>query len=133
MIAEEVIQLWSELTGEKWRLVPYTVGREAAEFAKAGFSAEEMRAVVAYTQRMIAREEGGFNASSITWRIMAENQWQKFQERLAAVEKTKLGRRILHGTVTEVTPVTPPKNTPADDELRKRSADALRKFREGQR
>jgi len=134
MTAEEAIQAWGELTGEKWRLVPYSVGMEATDFAKAGFTREEMELVFRYTQRMIAREEGGFNAQSITWRVMAADQWQKFQERLAAASKTKLGKRILHGTVTEVTPVPRPQiPASAQDDLRKRGAEALRKFREGNR
>ncbi|HSI11753.1 MAG TPA: hypothetical protein VK961_06895 [Chthoniobacter sp.] len=130
----EVIAAWGELTGEKWRLVPYTVGVQASEFAGAGFTREEMELVVRYTQRMIAHEEGGFNAQSITWRVMAADQWQKFQERLALASKTRLGRRILNGTVTEVTPVPRPQIPAVEqDDLRKRGAEALRKFREGGR
>jgi len=127
----EVITAWGELTGETWRLRPHSVEQQAAEFCTAGFTREEMHLVVAYTRRMISREEGGFNAQSITWRVMAADRWHKFQERLTAARKTKLARQILFDA-KEVTPVALPQ-IPADeqDRLRKQGAAALRNFRQG--
>lgn len=117
MKGPDVIKAWEEITGEKWRLVPYIVTSQASEFASAGFTKEDLKLVVTYTRKMIAREEGGFNAQSATWRVLAADNWQKFQERLAAAQKTRLARMI-YGQADTARPAPSPTPTvsPADAE-----------------
>ena len=42
MTPQEVITTWSELSGERFRIVPCIVQQQAAELAGAGFTREEM-------------------------------------------------------------------------------------------
>lgn len=87
MTPQEVIDTWGELTGEVWRLVPYAVGQAAEEFARAGFTREDMDIVVRYTRRQIARGESGYNPQSLLWRVVSADRWQKFQERLSMAQE----------------------------------------------
>lgn len=128
MTATEAIAIWGELTGERFRVLPYIVQTQAAQLAN--FTREEIALVVAYTRRMIAHEEGGFNAQSLTWRVMAENDWQKFQERLAAALKTKLAARYL-APAKPAAPAAPAPVLADEDEIRRKAAEGLRRFREG--
>lgn len=122
MNPESLLTLWTQLTGEKWRLVPYLVKEQAAEFTSAGFTEDELRLVVGYTKRMITRSEGGYNAQSILWRVMAADNWQKFQERL---EMARESRRRRRGA-----PVEAPEEAPAyDPETIQRQLKESRAFR----
>lgn len=89
MKPDALLETWTSLTGEKWRLVPLLVMQQASEFVTAGFTVEELTMVVQYVKRMIARNEGGYTAQSLLWRVMAEDNWQKFQERLELAQNSK--------------------------------------------
>lgn len=140
MTPPEVIQEWGRLTGQTWRLVPHSVQYQAAEFCTAGFTLEEMRLVVEYTRRKVAKERDGFNVQSLTWRIMADDRWQKFQERLSDARKTKLGSAILLAGAKTVppAPLSPTKPlTPAEEakvkaEAKRLADDLAKRFRGGE-
>lgn len=82
MTAPEVITAWTEQTGQSWQLIPCIVRDQACEFATAGFTREDMALVVQWTRAQIAKGNHGMNKLSLTWRVMADDQWAKFQERL---------------------------------------------------
>lgn len=110
MTPTDVLTLWTELTGEKWRLVPYNVQQQATEFASAGFTREELELVITYTRKRISSGEGGFNAQSLLWRVLAEDKWQKFQERLELAQLARKRRKA----ATNGAPVAPPEEYDPD-------------------
>lgn len=83
MTPQDFISAWSDATGQMWRIVPQAVHADAKLACDACFTAEEIRLVVNYVRRQITRGEGGYNSQSLLWRVMAADNWAKFQERLS--------------------------------------------------
>ena len=127
MSPAEVLNAWKELTGETWRLVPYIVTTQAAEYAQAGFTREDLALVIRYTRAQIAEGESGYNAQSLTWRVLAADQWQRFQERLELARRASAAWRR---RVNRDTPATPPLDRD-DEAVRAAGVRRLRNFREG--
>lgn len=88
MTGPEVIQLWKDLTGQEWRLLPCIIRDQACEFGS-NFTRADMEIVVQWTRAQIKAGRGGFNGQSLTWRVLAEDNWLKFQDRLAAARAWK--------------------------------------------
>lgn len=106
MTPQDLLDLWTSLTGEKWRLVPYSVQQQATDFISGGFTREELELVVTYTRQRINRGEGGFNPQSLLWRVLAADNWQKFQERLELAQLSRKRRKAA---------ATPAPVAPAED------------------
>jgi hypothetical protein len=107
MTPDALFTLWKELTGESWRILPYLVQEQAMEFCRADFTAEEVRLVVAYTRREIARASSGFNPQSLTWRVLAADQWAKFQERLTLAREADKRRPLFRRDVPVTRQIAP--------------------------
>lgn len=139
MTPDEFIQAWHAETRHTVRIVPYLMMTEACEAVKAGFTLAEIKLVVAYIRKQIARNDGGYNAQSLLWRVNAADHWAKFQERLSLAQEAERRREkprpqvpVTRGDVTrledqpsneaKIIDVSTSLRTLADDIGRKQSA-----------
>jgi hypothetical protein len=83
MTPHEFVQAWSAITGEVFRIVPPYVHADAKLAAEAGFTADEIRLVIAFVRYERRDPRSPYNAQSLLWRVNAANNWAKFQERLS--------------------------------------------------
>lgn len=147
LLAPQVVEAFGELTGITYRVTPHGVMRQAADFVKHGFTLADLELVIAYTKRGIQRGDSGFNAQSLTWRVLfgehgAPDEWQKFQERLGLAQemmrRTGWRPKLMHGDNGRAQATTSPagrvaataaeQEQPASDEDRQATAARLKEF-----
>jgi hypothetical protein len=138
---QDVIDLHARLTGQRMRLVPHSVQRQASKFVE-HFSLAELEIVLLFTQRQISRNECGYNTQSLTWRVLfgdhgAADEFLKFQERLGMAEEARRRGwkpRLSTGAPSKSAPE--PKSAPVapqtepDPQEFAATAERLRAFRE---
>lgn len=131
---EAVLRAFGELSGIHFRVKPEEMLRQAHRFAEV-FTLRELETVVLWTKRQIADQAGGFNAQSLTWRVIMGSaygdEFIRFQERLGlATEAIKrrawTPRYTLSGAPAEPPRIAPQRERAADpDAIRKHTQAGL--------
>lgn len=88
---QQVIEAFGRFTAIKFRVVPHSVQRQAVDFVRNGFTLQELELVIKWTRRQIEKNQGGYSAASLQWRVLfgdhgAADEWVCFQERLGLAE-----------------------------------------------
>lgn len=130
MTPQLFLQSWAEHTSQSFRCVPQIVEEQAAQAVRYGLTCDDIRLVMAYLRREIAKDRSGFNPQSLTWRVNAADGWLKFQERLMlAQEAVKRGWRPFPAQRSAPANVVPMAVPEEDAALRAKMVEGLKQLR----
>jgi hypothetical protein len=133
MTPAELHKFYCELTGLQVRLNFY-VESSWSRFVEMGFTGDDLRVVIAFTRRKIARGENGYNQQSLLFRVLADDDWTKFDERLQLARQER-GRKGSAGVPPAASQHRQDAGAPVDagapmsDEQRLAAKRDLEKFR----
>jgi hypothetical protein len=141
---QQVLEIFAELTGIRFRVVSDILLRQAAEFAK-HFTFAELEAVILWTKRQEKDGKVSFNAQSVGWRKLmgefgATDPFLVFQERLGMAETDWKAKRFRYAPrfkgneritaeVPAARPVKPTQDEAEQERIRQANAEAFKNFK----